>query len=354
VASTIPLTSATTLGAHMHIASYAGKGRMMAEKVAVLLCGYGEIEHYEEFAEYNERSFRLLVAKSIKFPDFSIPFLSRRLERRQRKEWHAANHYHSPHNAIFEQQRAGIEANLKETYGDDVGVFKAYNFVDPFLPDEVLAQIRQQGYERIVIYPWLVVDSVFTSGLALQQINEALRPGDGWVKDIRYLPSFWERPDFQELLVRHVEEGIRPLLDRYVASQVGVVLCLHGCPLETKGLETGVRESTALYYAMQERLIRRFPLISPGWMNHPVPGKWTTPDVDQAATNLIGLGARALVFVPIGFVTENHETQLDIGYTIEKVKDRVESVHLATLNENPDLLAMGAEWIRPLIDAMRS
>ena len=46
---------------------------MVGEKVAVLLCGYGEVEEYEEFAEYNEKSFRLLVSKSIKFPDFSIP-----------------------------------------------------------------------------------------------------------------------------------------------------------------------------------------------------------------------------------------------------------------------------------------
>jgi len=326
----------------------------MANRVAVLLCGYGEVEDYDEFFEYNEKSFRLLVAKSIKFPEFSIPWLSRRLERSQRKEWHAANHYHSPHNDIFERQRAGIEEKLKETYGDDVAVFKAYNFVEPFLPDQVLAEIRGQGYDRIVVYPWLVVDSVFTSGLALQQINEALHPDGAWVKDIRYLPSFWERADFQELLAAHIEAGIAPLLERYVPSQVGVVLCLHGCPLETKGMETGVRDSTALYYAMQERLIRRFPLVSPGWMNHPVPGKWTTPDVDQAAKNLIGLGARALVFAPIGFVTENHETQLDIGYTIDKVKDQVESTHLATLNENPDLLAMGAGWIHPLIDELRA
>jgi ferrochelatase len=327
---------------------------MMGEKVAVLLCGYGEVEHYDEFAEYNERSFRLLVSKSIKFPDFSIPWLSRRLERQQRKEWHAAKHYHSPHNEIFERQRAGIEQSLKETYGDDVAVFKAYNFVDPFLPEQVLAEVREQGYERIVVYPWLVVDSVFTSGLALQQINEALNPDGAWVKDIRYLPSFWERSDFQELLGRHIEEGIAPLLDRYVPSQVGVVLCLHGCPLETKGMETGVRESTALYYAIQGRLISRFPLISPGWMNHPVPGKWTTPDVDQAASNLIGLGARAIVFAPIGFVTENHETQLDIGYTIDRIRDQVETAHLATLNEDPALLSMGAGWIHPLIDELRA
>ena len=137
----------------------------MAGRVAVLLCGYGEVEDYDEFAEYNERSFRLLVSKSIRFPDFSIPWLARRLERQQRKEWHAANHYHSPHNDIFERQRAGIEQSLQATYGNDVAVFKAYNFVEPHLPDQVLAEIRNQGYERIVVYPWLVVDSVFTSGL---------------------------------------------------------------------------------------------------------------------------------------------------------------------------------------------
>jgi len=325
----------------------------MADKVAVLLCGYGEVDEYDEFADYNERSFKLLVSKSIKFPDFSIPWLSRRLERSQKKEWHAANHYHSPHNAIFERQREGIEQALQERYGSDVAVFKAFNFVPPFLPDQVLKEIRAQGFEKIVVYPWLVVDSVFTSGLALEQINEALAPDPSWVKGMRYLPSFWEREDFQQRLGDHIEAGIAPLLDKYAPTQIGVMLCLHGCPLESKGYETGVRESEALYYAMQERLITQYPLMTPGWMNHPVPGKWTTPDVDQAAKNLITLGAKAIVFAPIGFVTENHETQLDIGYTISKVEDEVETVHLATLNEDPELLKLGAHWISPLIDELR-
>jgi ferrochelatase len=325
----------------------------MGDKVAVLLCGYGEVEEYDEFADYNERSFRLLVSKSIKFPDFSIPFLSRRLERAQRKEWHAANHYHSPHNDIFERQRHGIERELQEIYGNDVAVFKAFNFVPPYLPDQVLREIRNQGFTKIVVYPWLVVDSVFTSGLALEQINAALAPDPGWVEDLRYLPSFWERAGFQERLYDQIEEGIAPLRAKYAPSQIGVMLCLHGCPLESKGYETGVRESEALYYALQEKLIRKYPLLTPGWMNHPVPGKWTTPDVDQAATNLITLGAKAVLFAPIGFVTENHETQLDIGYTIDKIKDQVECVHLPTLNDDPELLRMGAEWIRPLIDELR-
>ena len=260
----------------------------MTDKVAVLLCGYGEVDEYDEFAEYNERSFRLLVAKSIKFPDFSIPFLSRRLERSQRKEWHAANHYHSPHNDIFERQRAGIEEALRAEYGTEVSVFKAFNFVPPFLPEDVLAEIRSQGFEKIIVYPWLVVDSVFTSGLALQQINGALAADPSWVKGLRYLPSFWERPDFQQRLVDHIEQGVAPLLEKYAPIQVGIMLCLHGCPLESKGFETGVRESEALSYSLQAKLNRRFPLVSQGWMNHPVPGKWTTPVVDQAAKKLLG------------------------------------------------------------------
>ena len=325
----------------------------MGHKVAVLLCGYGEVEEYDEFADYNERSFKLLVSKSIKFPDFSVPFLSRRLERAQKKEWHAANHYHSPHNDIFEQQRTGIEKELQAIYGNDVAVFKAFNFVPPYLPEQVLGEIRAQGFDKLVVYPWLVVDSVFTSGLALEQINEALAPDPSWIEDMRYLPSFWERTDFQQRLLEQIEEGIAPLLDRYAPIQIGVLLCLHGCPLESKGYETGVRESEALFYALQAQLIRRYPLVTPAWMNHPVPGKWTTPDVDQAAKNLMTLGAKALVFAPIGFVTENHETQLDIGYTIDRVKDRAECVHLPTLNDDPELLRMGAEWIRPLIDELR-
>lgn len=325
----------------------------MSGKVAVLLCGYGEVDEYDEFAEYNERSFKLLVSKSIKFPDFSIPFLARRLERKQRKEWHAANHYHSPHNEIFERQRAGIEQHLREWYGEDVAVFKAFNFVPPHLPDQVLDEIRAQGFDKILIYPWLVVDSVFTSGLALEQINEALAAEPSWVSGLRYIPSFWERQEFQQRLVDQIEAGVGPLRERYASIQIGLVLCMHGCPLESKGFETGVRESEALYYALQSQLITRYPLITPGWMNHPVPGKWTTPDVDQAVKNLITLGAQAIVFAPIGFVTENHETQLDIGYTIDKIKSEVECVHLDTLNDDPQLLHMGAQWARPLIDELR-
>jgi ferrochelatase len=132
------------------------------------------------------------------------------------------------------------------------------------------------------------------------------------------------------------------------------VLLNHGCPYKAKGFETGIKESRKLYDHVRELLVHEYPNISVGWMNHPTPGRWTQPDMLQAARNLITTGARAIVFAPIGFVTDNHETILDVGYTTDELRRShpdVEVVQLPSLNDDPELLRMAARWIEPLIDS---
>lgn len=320
----------------------------MGHRVAVLLGGYGEVEHEHEHEDYNDRALRLLVSKSVKFPEPIIPLMAKLLGKRVRREWERENHFHSPHNDIFEQQRSGIEAGLRNRFGADaVSVFTALNFCEGYLPEEVLAEIRKQGFDRLMVFPLEVLDSVFTSGLILQQVNEALGADHHWIREMRYVPGFAERPDFHDRLADHIADGLSPLLDRYAASQVGVMLLLHGCPLESKGHEVGIRESESLYQAVRGRLINRFPLVHIGWMNHPTPGKWTQPDMTRSADNLIELGARAIAFASIGFVTDNHETMLDVGYEQSKLGDRVETVVIPSLNADPSFLELAAGWIAP-------
>ena len=89
-------------------------------------------------------------------------------------------------------------------------------------------------------------------------------------------------------------------------------------------------------------------------MNHPTPGRWTQPDMLQAARNLITTGARAIVFAPIGFVTDNHETILDVGYTMEELRTEhpaIELSRLPSLNDDDELLRMAASWIEPLVES---
>jgi protoporphyrin/coproporphyrin ferrochelatase len=324
------------------------------EKVAVLLMGYGEVESYADFANYNERALHLLTAKFAPVPTWLYPPLAKLLAIFDLHEWdHQHNHFISPHNAIFEQQRAGIEQALQAQWGDRVQVFKAFNFCAPFLPSQVLAKIKTAGFQKLLIYPLLVVDSIFTSGIAVEQVNKALvNLADGenhWLTGIRYIPSFFNQPLYIDLLANLVEQKIsQDLAVAHLASQTGIVLMNHGCPHKANGFTSGISESQALYELVRERLMHRYPLISIGWLNHDTPMiEWTQPNVYQAARNLIDLGATAIVMMPIGFATENHETLLDVHHIIHALRRRHPEVTYAQMpcvNDHPDFLQMAAAW----------
>lgn len=324
------------------------------DRVAVLLMGYGEVESYEDFANYNEQALNLLTAKFAPVPTWIYPPLARILALFDRHEWgHTHHDFISPHNAIFEKQRAGIEKNLQEKWGDRVTVFKAFNFCAPFLPNQVLAEIQNQGFDKLLIYPLLVVDSIFTSGIAIEQVNNALAEvADGeehWLKAQRYIPSFYNEPAYIDLMAHLVEEKIKAdLASTYLPSQIAIVLMNHGCPHKAKGFTSGIVESQALYDLVREKLMTRYPLISVGWLNHDTPLiEWTQPTADQAAKNLIQLGAKVVIFMPIGFATENHETLLDVHHVIhdlEKKHPHVDYVQMACVNDDPQFLAVAADW----------
>jgi ferrochelatase len=334
------------------------------DRVAVLLMGYGEVESYEDFANYNEQALNLLTAKFAPVPTWIYPPLARILAIFDLHEWdHQHGHFISPHNAIFEQQRAGVEKHLQEKWGDRVQVFKAFNFCAPFLPEQVLTEIKAQGFDKLLIYPLLVVDSIFTSGIAVEQVNKALAKladsTEHWVKGLRYIPSFYNEPAYIDLMARLVEEKIAAdLAVAHLPSQTGIVLMNHGCPHKAKGFTSGIEESQALYDQVRERLIHRYPLISVGWLNHDTPLiEWTQPDAKQAAKNLIELGATAIVFMPIGFATENHETLLDVDHIIHALRRKrpdVTYAQMACINDHPDFLKMVAEWADPQIVALLS
>lgn len=332
------------------------------DRVAVLLMGYGEVESYEDFANYNEQALNLLTAKFAPVPTWIYPPLAKLLAMFDRHEWdHQHDHFVSPHNAIFEEQRAGIEKCLQAKWGNQIQVFKAFNFCAPFLPDQVLEEIKAQGFDKLLIYPLLVVDSIFTSGIAVEQVNLALTKladnGEHWIKGQRYIPSFYNESAYIKLMAQMVEEKIATeLAAAYLPSQIGIVLMNHGCPHKAKGFTSGIVESQALYDRVRDELINRYALISVGWLNHDTPLiDWTQPNAFVAANNLIDLGARAIVFMPIGFATENHETLLDVDHIIHALQRKhseVNYVQMPCVNDRQEFLEMAADWANPHIAAL--
>lgn len=356
---TIPHQSTSTIHEHHH---HHESEHNQNSRVAVLLMGYGEVESYADFANYNEQALNLLTAKFAPVPTWIYPAIAKLLAIFDLHEWsHQHNNFISPHNAIFEEQRVGIEAELKKTWGDKVTVFKAFNFCAPHLPEQVLAEIKEQGFEKILIYPLLVVDSIFTSGIAVEQVNKALaQQADGdahWLKSSRYIPSFFNKPEYIDLMAQMVEEKIEAeLAQGHLASQIGIILMNHGCPHKAKGFTSGIDESQAMYELIRERLIDKYPLISVGWLNHDTPLiEWTQPNAKLAAQNLIGLGATSIVMMPIGFATENHETLLDVDHIIHSLQHKhsdVTFIQMPCVNSRPEFMHMAAQWANPQIEAL--
>ncbi len=215
-----------------------------ADRVAVLLTGYGEVQSYRDLSRYNQAATKYIAAQFVAIPEWLYPLAGWLLALQDLYNFGVKHdHFMSPENAMFEKQRLGIEAQLQDRWGSQVQVFKGFYFCKPFVQD-VVADIIQQGFQNLLIYPLLVVDSAFTGKIALEQVNEVIAATASHqgphcsqeshcspFKNIRYIPAFATEPAYVDLLARQLQETLhQPVISRFFASQIGIVLTVHGGP----------------------------------------------------------------------------------------------------------------------------
>lgn len=331
-------------------------------RVAVLLTGYGEVRSYGDLNRYNQAATQYIAAQFVAIPQCLYPLAGWLLSLQDLYNF-AIKHdrFKSPENVIFESQRLGIEANLRDRWGDQVQVFKGFYFCEPFV-QAIIADIIEQGFQHLLIYPLLVVDSAFTGKIAITQVNEVIvasqtESAQSPFESIRYIPAFATESAYVDLMVRQLREALDQLKP-YAASQIGLILTVHGGPEKAKGLLTGVIDGQALYDRVEAQLRYEYPLCSIGWINHDTPFiHWSEPSLKQAAASLIKSGAKTILFKPIGWATENYETILDVDDVIQSLQQQHPTVacnRLPCVNDDPDFLKIAAEWADPHIAAMLS
>jgi protoporphyrin/coproporphyrin ferrochelatase len=348
------------------IATHNDDSLEKATSVAVLLAGYGEVQSYRDLSSYNQAATKYIAAQFVSIPDWLYPLVGWLLTIQDLYNFGVKHdRFMSPENDIFEKQRLGIEQHLQDRWTNRVQVFKGFYFCQPFV-QEVMADIIRQGFQNLLIYPLLVVDSAFTSKIAVEQVNEVIaatasqnEPQQLIFKAIRYIPAFATEPAYIDLLVRQIKKALnQPDVSRFFESQIGIVLTVHGGPEKAQGLLTGVIDGQVLYDRVQAQLQHQYPLVSIGWINHDTPFvNWSQPDLNQATKNLIETGAQAILFKPLGWATENYETILDVDDAIAFLKRQYPMVtytRLDCVNDDPEFLKIAAEWANPHIEAMLS
>jgi protoporphyrin/coproporphyrin ferrochelatase len=342
------------------------ESRLPVDRVAVLLAGYGEVQSYRDLSRYNQAATKYIAAQFVSIPEWLYPLAGWLLTIQDLYNFGIKHdHFISPENEIFEKQRFGIEKQLQEHWGDRVQVFKGFYFCKPFV-QEVMADIIQQGFQNLLIYPLLVVDSAFTSKIAIEQVNEVITAttnqnglNQSPLQAVRYIAAFATEPAYINLLVSQIKKMLnQPPVNRFFESQIGIVLTVHGGPEKAQGLLTGVIDGQALYDSVQAQLQHEYPLISIGWINHDTPFvNWSQPNLYQAAKNLIETGAQTILFKPLGWATENFETMLDVDdaiKTLQRQSPTVTYTRLDCVNDDPAFLKIAADWANPHIEAMLS
>jgi protoporphyrin/coproporphyrin ferrochelatase len=331
-------------------------------RVAVLLTGYGEVESYHDLSSYNQAATKYIASQFVSIPEWLYPAAGWLLGL---QDWYNLgfkhHHFMSPENEIFEKQRIGIEQQLQDRWGDRVQVFKGFYFCKPFV-QEAVTEIVNRDFQNLLIFPLLVVDSAFTGKIAIEQVNEVIaanKSEDLPFRSIRYLPAFATEPTYIDLLVRQIKDSLDRLsTSGCFESQIGIILTVHGGPEKANGLLTGVIDGQALFDRVQARLQHQYPLISIGWINHDMPFiKWSQPNLEQAAKSLIGSGAQTIVFKPLGWVTENYETILDVEDAIASLQRQYPTVtytRLECVNDDPEFFNIAVAWANPQIEAMLS
>ncbi|WP_152031029.1 ferrochelatase [Agromyces aureus] len=243
-----------------------------------------------------------------------------------------AHHYRhfggiSPINEQNRVLKAALEVELASR-GVDLPVLWGNRNWDPYLND-ALGEAKAAGYTKLIA----IATSAYSSYSSCRQYREdfadALEDTQlGDVIEIDKVRQFFDHPGFVTPFTEGVRDGIAGLLaaDPDLArGDIEVLFATHSIPstdaAKSGPAERGFGEGGA--YAAQHRAVAEVVMRDAGatdvpWQlvyqsrSGPPSMPWLEPDINDAIAELPALGRKAVVIVPLGFVSDHMEVLWDL------------------------------------------
>jgi len=244
-----------------------------------------------------------------------------------------AHHYRhfggvSPINEQNRQLKAALEAELARR-GVDLPVIWGNRNWDPYLND-ALAEAKERGFAKLIA----IATSAYSSYSSCRQYREDFADaladtGTGDEIQIDKVRQFFDHPGFVQPFIEGVRDGIaglvadNPGLDR--TTEVEVLFATHSIP-STDAAKSGPAERgfgeggayAAQHRAVAEVVMREADATEVPWQlvyqsrSGPPSMPWLEPDVNDAIEELPAAGRKAVVIVPLGFVSDHMEVLWDL------------------------------------------
>ncbi|WP_188680441.1 ferrochelatase [Subtercola lobariae] len=247
-----------------------------------------------------------------------------------------AHHYRafggvSPINEQNRELKAALEAELAAR-GIDLPVLWGNRNWAPYLP-EALVEANERGFTKLIA----IGTSAYSSYSSCRQYREdyamALdETGLGGVLQIDKIRQFFDHPGFVSPFIDGVAaafdeiEGALPGID--LGTEVEVLFSTHSIPMADAD-RSGPPErgfGTGGAYEAQHRAVAEVVMAAvgvgrasvPEWKlvfqsrSGPPSQPWLEPDVNDVIAELPATGVRAVVIVPLGFVSDHMEVKWDL------------------------------------------
>ncbi|MGL5940020.1 MAG: ferrochelatase [Waterburya sp.] len=257
----------------------------------------------------------------------------------------------SPLREITEAQAQALETKLK-LMGQDAKIYIGMRYWHPFT-EEAIAQIKNDGVNKVVILPLYPQFSISTSGSSFRVLEEKWS-SDQALGAIEYtlIPSWYNHSGY----LRSMADLIAQELDKFPnPEQVHVFFSAHGVPVsyvEEAG-DPYQQEIEACTRLIMQTLGRpnQYTLA---YQSKVGPVEWLQPYTDDALEELGAEGIEDLVVVPISFVSEHIETlqEIDIEYREVAEEAGIKNFHrVPALNTYPGFIDSLADLVVESLDS---
>jgi len=246
-----------------------------------------------------------------------------------------AHHYRhfggvSPINAQNRALKDKLEAELARR-GIDLPVYWGNRNWDPYV-DDAFRQAAADGHRTLLALATSAYSSYSSDRQYREDIARSLaETGLDDTLTVDKVRLFFDHPGFVQPFQEGVDDAVRALLaDGLTSSEISVLFSTHSIPIDD-ARRSGPRDVdwgeggayVAQHRAVAERIIADLARNVPGaegipWelvyqsRSGPPSQPWLEPDINDVIADLPGRGAKAVVIVPLGFVSDHMEVLWDL------------------------------------------
>ena len=219
----------------------------------------------------------------------------------------------SPLPEITSDQAKALERELRAR-GHAFQSYVGMRYCHPLI-EETLKHIVRDGVNEIVALPMTPFQSHASTGAYIAEVNQ-VNEKLGGVVSISFVKQWHCHPLFIEALREKIEEGVMAF-EPGARKGIHLLFTAHSLPMSMLESDPYVREIDESIRNVLEKM-EPHPWHIAYQSKGGEPEEWIGPDVETVLEDLASQEVKAVLLVPIGFVSDHIEILYDIDIVFQK------------------------------------